>query len=48
MPRDPDSRVMEKACARWAPAYDALCGAVFLNRRRAAAQAARTVGGSIL
>ena len=48
MPRDPDSRVMEKACARWALVYDALCGAVFLNGRRAAAQAARAVGGSIL
>ena len=48
MPRDPDSRVMEKACARWAPVYDALCGPVFLNGRRAAAQTARAVDGSIL
>jgi ubiquinone/menaquinone biosynthesis C-methylase UbiE len=46
--RDPDSRVMEKAYARWAPIYDALCGPVFLNGRRAAALAAREVGGRIL
>jgi phosphatidylethanolamine/phosphatidyl-N-methylethanolamine N-methyltransferase len=48
MPRDPDSRVMEKAYARWAPVYDVLCGPVFLNGRRAAAKAARQVGGQIL
>ena len=39
---------MEKAYARWAPVYDALCGPVFLNGRRAAARAAREVGGRIL
>jgi phosphatidylethanolamine/phosphatidyl-N-methylethanolamine N-methyltransferase len=48
MPRDPDSQVMAKAYARWAPVYDMLCGPVFLNGRRAAAQAAREVGGRIL
>jgi phosphatidylethanolamine/phosphatidyl-N-methylethanolamine N-methyltransferase len=48
MPRDPDSHVMEKAYARWAPVYDALCGPIFLNGRRAAAQAARQHGGCIL
>ncbi len=48
MLRDPDSDVMEKAYARWAPVYDVLCGPVFLNGRRAAAQAARAVGGRIL
>ena len=48
MLRDPESRVMEKAYARWAPVYDVLCGPVFLNGRRAAAQAARDVGGRIL
>ena len=48
MPRDPDSRAMEKAYARWAPIYDALCGPVFVNGRRAAAKAARQVGGQIL
>ena len=37
--------VMEKAYARWAPIYDALCGPVFVNGRRAAASAAREVGG---
>jgi len=48
MLRDPDRQVMEKAYARWAPIYDALCGPIFLNGRRAAAQAAREVGGRIL
>lgn len=48
MLRDPERAVMEKAYARWAPVYDALCGPVFVNGRRAAAQAAREVGGRIL
>ena len=48
MPRDPDSHAMQKAYARWAPIYDALCGPVFVNGRRAAAKAARQVGGQIL
>ena len=48
MLRDPDRQVMEKAYARWAPVYDALCGPFFLNGRRAAALAAREVGGRIL
>jgi phosphatidylethanolamine/phosphatidyl-N-methylethanolamine N-methyltransferase len=48
MLRDPDKQIMEKAYARWAPIYDALCGPIFLNGRRAAAQAAREVGGRIL
>jgi ubiquinone/menaquinone biosynthesis C-methylase UbiE len=48
MLRDPDKRVMEKAYARWAPVYDVLCGPVFVNGRRAAARAAREVGGRIL
>ena len=39
---------MEKAYARWAPVYDALCGPFFLSGRRAAALAAREVGGHIL
>jgi len=47
-PRDPESRVMEKAYAHWAPVYDALCGPIFVNGRRAAAKAARQVGGQIL
>jgi ubiquinone/menaquinone biosynthesis C-methylase UbiE len=46
--RDPDKNVMEKAYAKWAPVYDTLCGPVFLSGRRAAAAAARDVGGSIL
>src|SRR5262245_51937354 len=48
MLRDPDRGVMERAYARWAPIYDALCGPVFVNGRRAAARAAREVGGGIL
>ncbi len=48
MLRDPAKDVMEKAYARWAPVYDVLCGPVFLNGRRAAASAARAVGGRIL
>ena len=48
MLRDPDRQVMEKAYARWAPVYDALCGPFFLNGRRAATLAARAVGGRIL
>ena len=48
MLRDPDRHVMEKAYARWAPVYDALCGPVFVNGRRAAARAAREVRGRIL
>jgi ubiquinone/menaquinone biosynthesis C-methylase UbiE len=48
MLRDPDRRVIEKAYARWAPVYDVLCGPIFINGRRAAARAARDVGGRIL
>ena len=48
MLRDPERQTMEKAYARWAPVYDALCGPFFLNGRRAAALAAREVGGKIL
>jgi phosphatidylethanolamine/phosphatidyl-N-methylethanolamine N-methyltransferase len=45
---DPDRQVIEKAYARWALVYDALCGPLFLSGRRAAALAARSVGGRIL
>jgi ubiquinone/menaquinone biosynthesis C-methylase UbiE len=48
MLRDPAKEVMEKAYARWAPIYDVLCGPVFVNGRRAAANAACQVGGRIL
>jgi len=48
MLRDPDRHVMEKAYARWAPVYDALCGPIFLTGRRAAASAARDAGRKIL
>jgi len=46
--RDPDRTVMERAYAKWAPVYDTLCGPVFVSGRRAAAAAARAVGGRIL
>lgn len=46
--RDPNRDVMEKAYARWAPVYDALCGPIFLTGRRAAASAARDAGRRIL
>ena len=39
---------MTRVYRRWAPVYDALCGPVFLTGRRAAAAAARDVGGRIL
>ncbi len=45
---DPDLHIMERAYERWAPVYDALCGPIFLTGRRAAAAAAREVGGHIL
>lgn len=48
MAGDLDRETMEKAYARWAPIYDAVCGPVFEKGRRAAAQAARRVGGRIL
>jgi phosphatidylethanolamine/phosphatidyl-N-methylethanolamine N-methyltransferase len=39
---------MEQAYARWAPIYDAVCGPIFLQGRRAAAKAACDIGGRIL
>lgn len=43
-----DTRIIEAAYARWAPIYDAICGPVMLSGRRAAAAAARAIGGKIL
>ncbi|MPZ59451.1 MAG: methyltransferase domain-containing protein [Rhizobiales bacterium] len=45
---DLDKAVIERAYARWAPVYDVVCGPIFEQGRRAAAQAARAVGGRIL
>lgn len=45
---DLDQHSVENAYARWAPIYDAVCGPVMLNGRRAAARAAREIGGKIL
>lgn len=46
--RDLDTTIVETAYARWAPIYDAVCGPVMLKGRRAAAAAARAIGGKIL
>src|SRR3984885_3319003 len=45
---DLEKSTVETAYARWAPIYDAVCGPVMVNGRRAAAKAARDVGGRIL
>ena len=45
---DLDRSTVETAYARWAPIYDAVCGPVMVNERRAAARAAREIGGRIL
>jgi ubiquinone/menaquinone biosynthesis C-methylase UbiE len=45
---DLDKHIVEAAYARWAPIYDAVCGSVMVKGRRAAASAARAVGGRIL
>lgn len=48
MTADLDRPTVERAYARWAPIYDAVCGPIFERGRRAAAAAARAVGGRIL
>src|SRR5512144_356777 len=48
MSLDLERHVVETAYARWAPIYDAVCGPIMVKGRRAAAQAARKVGGAIL
>lgn len=45
---DLDSSTVKTAYARWAPIYDAVCGPVMVKGRRAAASAARAIGGKIL
>lgn len=45
---DLETSTVETAYARWAPIYDAVCGPVMVRGRRAAAAAARAVGGRIL
>lgn len=45
---DLDTSTVENAYARWAPIYDAVCGPIMVKGRRAAAEAARKVGGKIL
>lgn len=45
---DLDRGTVETAYARWAPIYDAVCGPVMVQGRRAAAAAARAVSGKIL
>jgi len=48
MAADLDRLMVERAYARWAPFYDAVCGPIFERGRRAAAASARAVGGRIL
>jgi phosphatidylethanolamine/phosphatidyl-N-methylethanolamine N-methyltransferase len=45
---DLDRNIVETAYAQWAPIYDAVCGPVMVKGRRAAAAAARAIGGRIL
>src|SRR5258707_7060345 len=45
---DLDRSTVETAYARWEPIYDAVCGPVMVKGRRAAAAAARAIGGKIL
>lgn len=45
---DLNSSIVETAYARWAPIYDAVCGPIMVKGRRAAAEAARAIGGKIL
>src|ERR1041384_6436073 len=45
---DLEKSIVETAYARWAPIYDAVCGPVMLKGRRAAAEAARSIGGKVL
>src|SRR5258707_12479503 len=45
---DLDRSTVETAYARWAPIYDAVCGPVMVKGRRAAAAAARAIGGGVL
>ena len=45
---DLDRSTVQTAYARWAPIYDAVCGPVMVQGRRAAAKAAREIGGRIL
>lgn len=48
MAGDLDRDTMQRAYARWAPIYDAVCGPVFEKGRRAATATAMQVGGRIL
>jgi phosphatidylethanolamine/phosphatidyl-N-methylethanolamine N-methyltransferase len=48
MRSDLDRNTVEHAYTRWAPIYDVVCGPVMVQGRRAAARAARAVGGKIL
>lgn len=45
---DLETSTVATAYARWAPIYDAVCGPIMVKGRRAAAAAARAVGGKIL
>jgi phosphatidylethanolamine/phosphatidyl-N-methylethanolamine N-methyltransferase len=45
---DLETSLVETAYARWAPIYDAVCGPVMVQGRRAAAAEARRLGGRVL
>jgi phosphatidylethanolamine/phosphatidyl-N-methylethanolamine N-methyltransferase len=46
--KDLDRETMERAYARWAPIYDAVCGPLFEKARKAATAAAKRAGRRIL
>lgn len=48
MTGDPARDTMIRAYEKWAPIYDRVCGPLFEQGRRAAAQAARAIGGDVL
>lgn len=48
MDTDLDHAAMEKAYARWAPVYDAVCGPFFRSGRKAAARRAGQLGKQVL
>jgi ubiquinone/menaquinone biosynthesis C-methylase UbiE len=45
---DLDGAAVDRAYQLWAPVYDVVCGGIFEQARRAAAETARSVGGRIL
>ncbi|MEX2629134.1 MAG: class I SAM-dependent methyltransferase [Tistlia sp.] len=48
VPDDLDDRTVRRAYRLWAPVYDVVCGSIFEQARRSAAEAATAQGGRIL